>query len=422
MKRTLRFRMGILFAFSALFLGVITNIQAQDYNWTGAIDTNFYNAANWTSTSGPVVFDNSSFKFVRTHDVANSPIIGQTMDWQPGVFDSTGGSLTVNADFNVFYNDKLNGTITVNTGATFTCRNIFRLGREGAGTLNVNGGTFRSNNADTWQGIFIGALAGGNGTANINTGGVINGGYQIEIGTRNYYPTGLLNVNAGGTAEAYWATVIGPNGTVNIDGGILNAGQALLVGDLYVDNAGTEGTIGTVVGQLNINSGTVTVNQNDLGSPALNLHANAKVVIDQGSLILKRTGTDFTSIVNGYVTAGQIVPAVGKEIVVAYDGVVTTVTARTLLAINDFEVSATSFVIYPNPVQNEINIMAKGNFSGDLSVSIVNFLGQTVIKNKKLKANSGTYTISSKSKLAAGMYLVQINAGTTVISKKIIVK
>jgi hypothetical protein len=79
-------------------------------------------------------------------------------------------------------------------------------------------------------------------------------------------------------------------------------------------------------------------------------------------------------------------------------------------------------VIYPNPVQNEINIMAKGNFSGDLSVSVVNFLGQTVIKNQKLKANSGTYTISSKSKLAAGMYVVQINSGTTVISKKIIVK
>lgn len=422
MKKSLHARKGLLFAASILFFGFTAGVHAQDYNWTGATNADFYNAANWTSTSGPVVFDNSSFKLVRTHAVAtNAPIINQFVDWQPGVFDNTEGNLTVNADFNVFYNDKLNGTVTVNTGAIFTCRNIFRIGREGVGILNVNGGIFRSNNTDTWQGIFIGAMSGGNGTATINDGGTISGGYQLEIGTRNYYPTGLLNVNTGGTADAYWATVVGPNGTVNIDGGNLNTGQALIVGDLYVDNAGTEGTTGTIVGKLNINSGTVTVNQNDLDSPALNLNAKAKVVIDNGSLIIKRTGTDFTSIVNGYVTAGQIVPAAGKEIMVAYDGVLTTVTAKKSLGINDFDVS-NRFAIYPNPVQESINIMAKGNFNGDLKVSVVTITGQTVIKSQTIKANAGSYTVVSKNKLASGMYLVQINTGTTTVSKKIMVK
>ncbi|TRX37784.1 T9SS type A sorting domain-containing protein [Flavobacterium restrictum] len=423
MKKSLHERKGLLFAVSILFFGFTAGVHAQDYSWTGAADTDFYNTANWTnSTSAPIVFDNAGWKVARTHALGNSAVISKFVDWQPGIFDSTDGNLTVNADFNIFYNDKLNGTITVNTGATFTCRHIFRLGSEGTGILNVNGGTFRSNDpVNNPQLVLIGVLSGGNGIATINDGGTISGGYQLEIGTRDYYPTGLLNVNTGGTADAYWATVVGPNGTVNIDGGNLNTGQALIVGDLYVDNAGTEGTTGTIVGKLNINSGTVMVNQNDLDSPALNLNAKAKVVIDNGSLIIKRSGTDFTSIVNGYVTAGQIVPAAGKEIVVAYDGVLTTVTAKKSLGINDFDVS-NRFAIYPNPVQESINIMAKGNFNGDLKVSVVTITGQTVIKSQTIKANAGSYTVVSKNKLASGMYLVQINTGTTTVSKKIMVK
>ena len=423
MKKSLLSRKGFLLAFSVLFLNVTTDIYSQDYNWTGSTDGNFYNAANWTSTSGSVVFDNSSFKVVRTHTVLkNAPVINQIVNWQPGIFDNTGGSLIVNADFNVFFNDKLNGTVTVNTGATFTCRNIFRVGREGVGTLNVNGGTFISNNTDTWQGVFIGVLSGGNGTANINNGGVINGGYQLEIGTRDFYPKGLLNINTGATAQAYWTTAIGPNGTVNIDGGILNAGQVLSVGDLFVDTPGSQGTTGAIIGKLNIKSGTVVVNQNDLVSPALNLNAKAKVTIDQGSLVIKRTGRDFTQEVNAYVAGGQIVPAAGKEIEVVYDGVLTKVTARTLLGINDFYVAESTFEIYPNPVQETINILVKGNFIGDLKVSVLNLIGQTMIKSQIVKANSGSYILDSKNKLASGMYLVQINTGTATISKKIIVK
>lgn len=423
MKKILLSKKSLLLLLFGLFLSISSNsTYAQTYNWTGTVDGNFYNAANWTSTNGTVTFDDGGFRVVRTHAVGNAPVINQTMAWRPGIFDSTGGSLTVNADFNVFFNDKLNGTVTVNTGAIFNCSNIFRIGREGVGIVNVNGGTFRSNNTDTWQGIFIGALSGGNGTANINSGGIIDGGYQLEIGTRDFYPTGVLNVNSGGTAGAYLGTVIGPNGTINVNGGILNTGKVLLVGDLFLDNAGNAGTIGTTVGQLNVNSGTVTVNQFDLADITFNLHANAKVVIDQGSLIIKRTGTDFTTVVNGYVAGGQIVPAVGKVIAVAYDGVLTTVTARTILGINDFDVAESTFAVYPNPVQNEINIMAKGNFSDDLKVSVVNLVGQTIIESQTVKSNSGSYTIASKNKMASGVYLVQINTGTATISKKIIVK
>jgi T5SS/PEP-CTERM-associated repeat protein len=424
MKKTLLSRKALLVAFSILSLSFSNDAFAQDpnYNWTGAADGNFYNTANWTSTVGPVVFDNSAFKFVRTHSVSgNAPIINQTMDWQPGVFDNTGGDLVVNADFFVFFNDKLNGTVTVNTGASFVCRNIFRIGREGSGTLNVNGGTFMSNNTDTWQGVFIGVLSGGNGVANVSNGGLLSGGYQLEIGTRNFYPTGLLNVKTDGTADAYWATVIGPNGTVNIDGGILNAGEKLIVGDLYVDNAGTEGATGEIVGKLNINSGTVTVNQNDLAAPELRLNAKAKVVIDNGKLILKRTGQDFTAVINDYVTAGQIVSATGKYIAVEYDGVLTTVTAKTNLGTDDFEVTENKFTVYPNPVKDVINIMAKKDFDGNFKIEIVTLAGAAVLE-KSADFSSGSYAFEIKNKLASGLYLLKISNNDGVYTTKIVVE
>jgi hypothetical protein len=422
MKKILLSKKSLLVLLFGLFLSISNGVHAQTYNWTGAVDGNFYNAENWTSTSGPVVFDDSAFKFVKTHSVVtNQPTISQFLAWQPGVFDNTGGSLIVNADFNVFYNDVLNGTVTVNTGAIFTCRNIFRIGREGSGVLNVNGGTFRSSNTNTWQGIFIGVLNGGNGTANINSGGIIDGGYQLEIGTRDFYPTGVLNVNIGGIAGAYWATAIGPNGTINVNGGNLNTGETFKVGDLSLDTPGNAGTIGTTVGKLNINSGTVTVNQNDLAGVNFNLHANAKVMIDGGSLIIKRTGVDFTSAINAYITGGQIAPIAGKTIAVNYDGTsMTTVTAITSLGINKFD-SKNAFTIYPNPVQNYINIMSKNDFSGKLKVAVVNLAGQTIMDSQLEKNNSGSYSVDVKNKLSAGVYLVKINTDTDTFSSKIIV-
>jgi hypothetical protein len=423
MKKHLLSRKVLLIAFSVLFsiLPSKTFAQNPNYNWTGAADSNFYNIANWTSTVGLVAFDNASFKEVRTSTSGISPVISQVVAWQPGIFDNLGGNLTVNADFACFYNDKLNGTVTVNTGATFVCRNIFRIGSGGSGTLNVNGGTFMSNDPSNWQGIFIGALAGGNGTANINSGGTINGGYQLEIGTRNNFPTGLLNVNANGTALAYWATVIGPNGTVNIDGGTLNAGQKLLVGDLTLDPGGIAGSVGSIVGRLNINSGSVIVNQNDLSAGDLVLHAKAKVVIDNGTLVIKASGKDFTAAINTFVTAGQIVPASGKKITVSYDGVLTTVKAIPNLGVNDFTVADNAFTVYPNPVQDVINIIPNKDFDGNLKVSIVALSGATVLE-QTVEKNSGSFNLDIKNKLSSGVYLLKITSNNLVHSSKIVVK
>ena len=425
MKKTLLSRKGLLVAFSVLLLGASNEVCAQDviYNWTGAADANFYNTANWTSTVGPVAFDDSAFKFVRTNSIGNGPTINQAVAWQPGVFDNTGGNLTVNANFFMFFNDKLNGTVTINTGASFVCRNIIRIGREGDGTVNVDGGTLMSNSTDfnNWQGVFIGVLAGGNGVVNVSNGGFISGGYQLEIGTRNFYPTGVLNLKETSTADTYWATIIGPNGTVNIDGGTLNAGQKLLVGDLSVDQGGIAGTTGEIVGKLNINSGTVVVNQNDIDGAALILNEKAKVVIDGGKLIIKRTGVDFTADINAYVTAGQIVPATGKSIAVAYDGVLTTVSAKSNLGVEDFAVNENVFTVYPNPVVDVINIQAKKDLAGDSKIEIVTLSGAKILE-QSANFSSGSYALGIKNKLSSGVYLLKISGDQGTYSTKVFVK
>ena len=403
----------LLFSLAAIF-AVPNAVNAQTYNWTGG-SSNFYSTSNWTSTQGSVVFDNATFKTVRTNATGASPVISTFTDWQPGIFDNTGGNLTINADFNVYFNDMLNGTVTVNSGAIFTCRNIIRVGRDGMGVLNING-TVRSLHESNFQSIFIGAL-GGSGTVNVNDGGLLSGGWQIEVGSRDYYPTGELNVSAGGTAEAYWVTAIGPNGIINVNGGTLNTGQTFKVGDLYLDNPANPGTIGATVGMVNINSGTVMVNQNNLDTPIIDIHANGKIMIDNGSLVIKRTGTDFSEIINGLVTSGQIVPAPDKQIVTSYDGVLTTVTAQELSGTKN--VVKNNYSIYPNPAHDVITISPNNGAAENLNIAVINILGETVMQSNASNTNSHTLNISN---LATGIYALKISNASSVSISKIIKK
>lgn len=414
MKQKVRSSKSAFIAVLAALVGSAT-VQGQTYTWTGAANAQFYNTSNWNSTQGGVAFDNSAFKVVRTNAEGQSPSINQWVDWQPGIFDHLAGNLTINADFQVYYNDFLNGTVTINQGASFICRNIIRVGRETTGVTNING-TMRSLHETNWQGIFIGVLSGGNGTVNVNDGGLISGGYQIEVGTRDFYPTGTLNVNTGGTSEAYWTTVVGPNGTLNVNGGTVNTGQAFIIGDLFLDTPANVGTLGAVVGRVNVNAGTVTVNHLDLDAPFLGMHANSKVTIDNGTLRIKRTGVDFTSTINGFIGAGQIAPATGKQLQVAYDGVFTTVTATAVNSTSQLAKKAIS--LYPNPVTTQLNIEGDG-LTENTEVAILDITGKKVLLQK---LNASVSTNIDVNNLTSGVYIARISTANGVESLKFIKK
>lgn len=404
----------------------VTNMIAQGdstYDWIGNT-SNFYDASNWTSTNGAVQFDNNGFKIVHVSDVGMSPQINSFVDWQPGVFDTYYNvNLTVNADFNVFFNDWLNGTITVNSGATFTCRNIFRVGREGSGEVNINGGVFRSSDPANFQSIFIGVLQNGDGTVNVNNNGLIESGQQIEVGTRDFYPTGELNVNSGGVATANTVTAIGPNGTINVNGGTLNTGNVFIVGDLYVDNPGNEGALDDTpnVGDLNINDGTVVFNQNNVASPAFIVDPNGRIFIDEGSLILNNPGFDYTADINTLVSNGQIVAASGKTIAVSYDGSdQTTVTASPNASVQDLNAND-YFEIYPNPTSGLINLAPKNAHFEELSISVFDLTGKKVHETKGIQ-NSNTISINVGDNLNSGLYILKINTFKGELYSKIVIK
>lgn len=395
-------------------------MQAQDttYNWDGSAGSDFYAAENWTNPAGTgVFFDDAVFRIVRTNDQGTSPVIGQAWAWQPGIFDAQGGTLTVNAEFNCYFNDFLNGTIDINDGGNFTCRNIIRVGRAAQGVVNINsGGLLRANNTDTWQGIFIGVLAGGSGVVNVNDGGIINGGYQVEVGTRNDYPSGTLTVNTGGLSEAYWATVVGPNGVINVSGGTINCGERLLVGDLFLDPGGVAGPINGLTGLVNLNSGTIVVNHNDLvraDATYLVIHEDGKIVIDGGTLSVKSTGVDLSAAMETFITNEQIVTVEGKELVVNYDGVFTTVTAEEVAGIEGL--AKNGFALYPNPTNGVMTVQPSNDFGGSLDVAVVNMLGKTVLQAQL----NGSYTLDVNA-LASGIYMMSINNGVAITTQKFI--
>jgi hypothetical protein len=421
-KLLFRFSFAILLAFFSVSSGLAQGDST--YDWVGNT-SDFYNASNWTSTNGAVQFDNNGFKVVYVSDVGMDPQIDSFVDWQPGVFDTYNNvNFTLNANFNVFFNDWLNGTVTINSGAIFTCRNIFRVGREGVGVVNINGGEFRVNNAtDEFRSFFIGVLQNGNGTVNVNNGGIMESDRQIEIGTRDFYPTGVLNVNTGGQATAGAVTAIGPNGTINVNGGTLNTGNVLIVGDLFVDTPGNEGAVDVTpnVGDLNINDGSVVFNQNNLASPAFVVDTNGRIFIDEGSLILNNPGFDYTTEVNTLVNNGQIVAASGKSIAVSYDGAgQTTVTASPTASIQDLDAND-YFNIYPNPTEGVIHLKPKNTFIGEPVIALYDMTGKKVYETKATY-NLNTISIHPGENLNSGIYILEIDSSSGKLYSKIVVK
>ncbi|MBK7429407.1 MAG: T9SS type A sorting domain-containing protein [Bacteroidetes bacterium] len=75
-------------------------------------------------------------------------------------------------------------------------------------------------------------------------------------------------------------------------------------------------------------------------------------------------------------------------------------------------INSTSIRIYPNPVNDLLNISNSENIS---SVSIYNMLGQEVLFSK-MNTSSGQINVSA---LPKGIYLVKALVGTTINSFKI---
>jgi hypothetical protein len=83
------------------------------------------------------------------------------------------------------------------------------------------------------------------------------------------------------------------------------------------------------------------------------------------------------------------------------------------------KVAINSFDVYPNPASNEVNVSIESSNSADVSVKVINNLGQIMIsKNQALNAGANTINIDTKS-LPSGIYYVSYDAGNGAVTKKL---
>lgn len=76
--------------------------------------------------------------------------------------------------------------------------------------------------------------------------------------------------------------------------------------------------------------------------------------------------------------------------------------------------------IYPNPNNGQFTISTKDRLEGEATLTLYNTLGSKV-HTQQLDITTDTHTIKTQG-LTAGIYLVQINTGTTVLSQRLVIK
>lgn len=240
MQRKRRQALALSVSFLALCLTMPPVPVLADSVWTGAADTDWYNAGNWnpaTLPTGNVSIDK------------DAP--GATIDGGAGV--SLNGTVTVGVDGlgalsihngGLLNSNAANATIGLNSGSggrvvvngggsTWIGLNQLVVGDSGAGSLSVrNGARVES------SGATIGKEEGGNGTVVVADGGTVwsNAGGVVTVGGAGY---GYLSIALGGRVENREGIVGDQQGSV---GSVLVSGMGSVwnnTGQLSVGRGGT---------------------------------------------------------------------------------------------------------------------------------------------------------------------------------------
>ncbi|AXP80170.1 Rhamnogalacturonate lyase precursor [Mariniflexile rhizosphaerae] len=303
-----------------IFFSFTHSLFAQT-NWIGAVDTDFYNANNWSNTA--IDFTNiQSETLVIGVGSPNNPI--QTggnagnINYRPGRLNiSQGANAIFNGILLPWNNDYLNGTITLNAPADLNFRSAVYLGKATDGIINLNGGNLHSR----FQ-FYIGYDTGGNGTVNV-LGGTLYVGTYLEVGTspNGTNPTGVLTID-GGTVEVPSGVNIGTNGSIHI----ANLGALIITGDHtttinnYISNGKITSPVSTTLAvTFDGSKTTVAISQNP---NSLITEYASYIILDSGPLqakIDKATSNIQSLIVNGKETVATSNPANSGRVGTYYD-------------------------------------------------------------------------------------------------------
>jgi T5SS/PEP-CTERM-associated repeat protein len=229
--------------------------SAQLYEWTGNVDSNWFNASNWSPSMPGHGEDAVSDLPSGIQPVINGGTVS-VQDFISGLSPNSNANTTITLEGNTTVGSTNGDFIGCNPGST--------------GTVDIVGGNINWNDSN---GMLVGFF--GNGTLNISgganvtmTAGTVGGIEQIS-NTFNMTSSVLLGTEAGVTGTM---TVSGANWTLKPGGN----GFAFGDGELQVGNMGS--------GVLNIlNGGQVTTNSVYLGAGPQelvpNLSGNATVLV-----------------------------------------------------------------------------------------------------------------------------------------------
>lgn len=320
--------------FTMLFLSA--DIQSQDKVWTGAVDSSWHTAANWSpsgvpSSSQTVTIRNNTTPrpVITTNVTVRSITINQ---WWSNPADEltirNNSTLTITDDLNIYGNGQLN-IVNGHVEMTATSSGPNNFDMNGSPVVEITEGSFTagtvSEDLDVEVNGFIYVGNGDftingdldvsssryffteNGNVTVNGTTIVNGTYNGDDGTTNFNGDvdvrsgGVLNLDSG-TINFNSPTYIGNNGTVNF-----GSGEANFTDDINVSSGGyfnVEDADVTVTGDATFSSnGNMTV---DSGS--INIGGNASLssggTIDLNSGNLNVGGdASFTS--GGVVNAGD---------------------------------------------------------------------------------------------------------------------
>jgi hypothetical protein len=278
MKKNCTLTRRLICIVTTLFLFSINASFAQ-YTWVGGVDTNFYNAKNWSDTTIPLTALNYANLTIGAGNPNNPINIGLSKDVgtnRPGIFTTIAGANIIITGTMVPNNGTtLNGTITLNGAANFNNRKEVYLGKGADGILNINSGNINSNST-----FYLGNGVGGNALVNVN-GGTLYANTSLEVGIGTGSPTANLNIT-GGTVDIKTNLNIGPNGHVFISG----VGLLIVTGnkETAINDYITSGQITCTGGKkLDVVYSTTT------GRTSVNIHQdpNSMVAVYPAYILLK---------------------------------------------------------------------------------------------------------------------------------------
>ncbi len=366
---------------------------------------------------------------ILTSDVSRfDGIINVTTDADGGnfvLYSSKGyenAKINLNNKVTTIYRATSNITIPVGD-LTGYASSVLGAGGAGACTITWEVGVRNSNSAfngtiSNTQYSGTGAIAAikkvGTGIWTLTNASTFSGGTNINNGTLmvnntsgSGLGTGNTTVNSGGILSGTGSV----SGVVSIlDGGVLSPGNG--VGSFSINNDASifaGGILSIDIDKIN--------SKNDLLNVTGTLTMGGKLQVTALSGTTFVAGDTF-KIINGTITGtpSEIIPATpgeGLDWDLSEFNTSGTIKVKISTGLNELQSNSE---VYPNPFHNKLNVML-GSTVAEAQISIVNLIGEVVYRSKFSNTDQINLNLNT---LAKGVYLLQINANDSLVSKKIV--